>query len=91
MPIDPVLPHSLDDEYGPGAEQAEMADVHEDELAELEDLIREEMAAIIGDYANDERGSTIRDLQPTEAIIQAMATAAAQVLVAFERGSRIGN
>lgn len=61
----------------------------ERELEELEDQVREEMAAIIGDYANDEAGSTIRDLQPTEAIIQAMATAAAQVLIAFERGYRM--
>jgi len=90
MPIDPVLPHSLDDEFGPGAEQAEMADVHEQELEDLEDLIREEMAAIIGDFANDKAGSTIRDIQPTEAIIQAMATAAASVLIAFERGYRLG-
>lgn len=66
------------------------ADAHHKELEELENNIREEMAAIIGDYADDKRGSTIRDLQPTEPIIQAMATAAAQVLIAFERGYRLG-
>jgi len=63
----------------------------DNELGEMEELIREEMAAIIGDYADDERGSTIRDLQPPESIIQAMATAAAQVLIAFERGYRMGD
>ena len=36
-------------------------------------------------------GSTIRDMQPPESIIQAMATAAAQVLIAFERGYRMGD
>ena len=61
-----------------------------EDLSELEEMVREEMAAIIGDYANNKRGSTTRDLQPTEAVIQAMATAAAQVLIAFERGYRLG-
>lgn len=60
------------------------------ELADLEDLVREEMAAIIGDYADDKRGSTIRDLQPPESVIQEMAQAAASVLIAFERGYRLG-
>lgn len=58
-------------------------------LDDLEEMVREEMAAIIGDYANDKRGSTIRDLQPPESIIQAMAQAAASVLIAFERGYRM--
>ena len=66
------------------------ADAHHKDLEELENQIREELAAIIGDFADDKSGSTIRDIQPTEAVIQAMATAAAQVLIAFERGYRLG-
>jgi hypothetical protein len=62
-----------------------------EDLEKLEDEVREEMAAIIGDYANDKRGSTIRDMQPPESIIQAMAVAATQVLMAFERGYRMGD
>lgn len=60
-----------------------------EDLEELEGLICEEMAAIIGDFANDRRVSTIRSLQPPESVIQAMAHAAAQVLIAFERGYRM--
>lgn len=84
MPTDPVLPHNPDDSM-----QAEMSDTSEEEIDELESLVQEEMVAIIGDFAEDERVSTIRGLQPTEAVIQAMAKAATSVLIAFERGYRM--
>jgi hypothetical protein len=61
----------------------------EKELEDLRDLVVEEMAAIIGDFANDKRVSTISDMQPPESIIQEMAQAAAAVLIAFERGYRM--
>ena len=61
------------------------------EIEELESLVVEELVAVIGDYANDRRGSTVRDIQPPESIIQAMAQAASQVLIAFERGYRMSD
>lgn len=61
------------------------------ELEKLEDDITEELAAIIGDVVDGKESSTIMDVQPPESIIQAMAVAAAQVLIAFERGFRMGD
>ena len=60
------------------------------ELEELETDIVDELAAIIGDVVVGTKRSIIKDTQPPESIIQAMATAAAQVLIAFERGYRMG-
>ena len=51
----------------------------------------EELAAIIGDVVDGKERSMIKDIQPPESIIQAMAVAAAQVLIAFERGYRMGD
>jgi hypothetical protein len=58
---------------------------------ELEDDIIEEVAAAIGDLCDGEVGSSvIKDVQPPESVIQAMARAAAAVLIAFEHGYRLG-
>lgn len=62
----------------------------ENDLEKLEDHVRKELAAVIGNLIDNKKGSTIKDIQPTEAIIRAMACAAAQVLMAFERGYRLG-
>ena len=40
MPVDPVLPHDLDSIYGPGAEQAEMADISEYEPVKRDYTLR---------------------------------------------------
>ena len=52
---------------------------------ELEGDIQEELAAVIGDLA-DKKTSRLSDCKPSENVIQAMATAATQVLIAFEHG-----
>jgi hypothetical protein len=62
----------------------------EKEFEELEAEVVEELAAVIGDFADDKKGSTVRDIQPTEPVIRAMAQAAAAVLIAFEHGYRLG-
>jgi len=64
---------------------------NENDLEKLEEEVVEELAAVIGDYASDPEGSTVRDLQPPESIVRAMAQAAAQVLISFERGYRMDN
>lgn len=61
------------------------------DIEELEGDIEEELAAIIGDVVDGKKSSTIKEIQPPESIIRAMAQAATQVLVAFERGSRLGD
>ena len=58
---------------------------------ELEGDVQEELAAIIGDVVVGRERSTIKDLQPPESVIQAMAAAAAKVLIAFEHGYRLGD
>lgn len=60
-----------------------------DDLEELEIDINEELIAIIGNVAEGKKASTIKDCQPPESIIEAMAYAATQVLIAFERGYRM--
>jgi hypothetical protein len=60
-----------------------------DELEDLEIEFVEELAAIIGDVVEGKASSVIKDAQPPESIIDAMALAAAQVLIAFERGYRM--
>ena len=59
------------------------------DLEELESDVQEELSAIIGDVVVGKERSTIKDLQPPESVIQAMAAAATQVLMAFERGYRM--
>ena len=62
-----------------------------EELEQLEDDVVEELTAIIGDAVDGKAISSIKDIQPPESIIQAMALAAAQVLMAFERGYRMSD
>lgn len=62
-----------------------------EEFEQLEDDVIEELAAIIGDVVDGKKRSSIKDIQPPESIIQAMALAATQVLMAFERGYRMTN
>jgi hypothetical protein len=62
-----------------------------DELEKLELDIKEEVAAAIGDLVDGDESSIIKSIQPPESVIEAMAVAAAQVLIAFERGYRIGD
>jgi len=59
------------------------------ELEQLELDIQEEIAAAIGDLGDGDEKSIIKETQPPESVIQAMAVAAAQVLMAFERGYRM--
>ncbi len=61
-----------------------------DEFEKLEDDITEEIAAAVGDLCDSVESSTIKDVQPPESVIHAMARAAAAVLIAFERGYRLG-
>lgn len=93
MPIDHNLPHDLDDQYGPGAEDADTEagtlEELEIEIEELEIEIEEELVAIIGDVVEGKKASNIKDCQPPESVIEHMAKAAAQVLIAFERGYRM--
>lgn len=63
----------------------------DEELEKLEGDIEEELAAVIGDLVDGEESSTIKDVQPPESVIKAMAVAAAQVLMAFERGYRMSD
>lgn len=59
------------------------------ELEELERDVEEELVCAIFDFAEDPKAVSIRELQPPSTIIRAMAKAAAQVLMAFERGYRM--
>lgn len=59
------------------------------EYEKLEDDIIEELTAIIGDLCDSKKPSVIKDVQPVEAVIDAMARAAAAVLIAFEHGYRM--
>lgn len=60
------------------------------EYEKLEDDIIEEVTAAIGDLCDGEETSIIKDVQPPESVIRAMARAAAAVLIAFEHGYRLG-
>lgn len=61
-------------------------------FVELEDDITEEIGAAIGDLCDGEIGSSVvKDIWPPSAVIQAMARAAAAVLIAFERGYRLSD
>jgi len=59
------------------------------EYEKLEGDITEELAAVIGDLVHGYESSSIKDIQPPESVINAMAIAAAQVLIAFEHGYRL--
>lgn len=60
-----------------------------DEFEKMEDEIEEELVCAIGDLVDDEQPSQVKELQPPESVIRAMGKAAAQVLIAFERGYRM--
>ena len=62
-----------------------------DELEKLEVDIQEEVATAIGDLVHGDERSIIKEVQPPESVIKAMAIAAAQVLMAFERGFRMSD
>jgi hypothetical protein len=66
------------------------ANVDVKEYEKLEDDIIEEVAAAIGDLCEGDEKSIIKDVQPPESVIQAMARAAAAVLIAFVHGDRLG-
>ena len=59
------------------------------EWDDLEKAITEELEDLICKAADDK--NTISDIQPTTYVITHMAKAAAQVLMAFEHGYRIGS
>jgi len=59
------------------------------EYEKLEVDITEELAAVIGDLVHSDEISVIKNVQPPESVINAMAIAAAQVLIAFEHGYRL--
>lgn len=58
------------------------------DFQEVERLAREQLIKAITKLNNTE-GNAISDIQPTEAVVFAMAQAAAQVLIAFERGYQL--
>jgi hypothetical protein len=87
VPVDPVLPHSLDDEYGPGAERAEMESAYDEELADLEDAIADELESAIENLSVI--GNAVGQIQPPTSVVGLAAEAAAKVLLAFERGYRM--
>lgn len=61
----------------------------EKEFAEMEEQITEELCEVIGDLASNPKGSIVNNIQPPNSVVQAMAEAAAKVLIAFEHGYRM--
>ncbi len=59
-------------------------------LEEIEQDLMNELAQLLFDKAN-QPGSVLENMQPPQSVINAAAIAAAQVLVAFERGYHIGD
>lgn len=59
-----------------------------EEYAQMDFEVTEELVALIGEYS-ETVGSKVNDLQPPSSIVRAMANAATQVLIAFERGYRM--
>ncbi len=58
-------------------------------LEEIEQDLMNELAQLLTDKSR-EPGSVLENMQPPQSVINAAAIAAAQVLVAFERGIHIG-
>lgn len=52
----------------------------------LEEDVTEELSCAIGDLVDDEQTSRVKDCQPPQHIIEAMAKAAAAVLIAWQHG-----
>ena len=68
--------------------------ITEQELEQLEDDVTEAIAAAIGDlcdsaWIDGEMTGPLITIQPPETVIRHAARAAAQVLLAFERGYRM--
>jgi hypothetical protein len=61
-----------------------------EESAQIEFEVTEELTALIGSYS-ERNGSKVNELQPPYSIVRAMANAAAQVLMAFERGYQMNS
>lgn len=57
---------------------------------EMEGAITEELTDAISNFIDNVGVSTVRNIQPPESVVQAMAEAAAKVLIAFEHGYRLG-
>lgn len=60
------------------------------ELEEVEDTVIAELTNAIMDIVKSNNPSVMKDVQPPSSVVKNMATAAAQVLIAFERGYRLG-
>jgi hypothetical protein len=58
-------------------------------IEKVEDTIIAELTNVIMDFA-DGLPSVIFDIQPPSSVVKGMAIAAAQVLIAFEHGYRLG-
>jgi hypothetical protein len=60
------------------------------ELEEVEDTVIAELTNAIMDIVENGNPSVVKDMQPPSSVVKDMATAAAQVLIAFEHGYRMG-
>lgn len=52
----------------------------------LEEDVTEELSCAIGDLVDDEQASRVKDCQPPQHVIEAMAKVAAVVLIAWQHG-----
>ncbi len=59
-------------------------------LEEIEQDLMNELAQVLTNQSR-EPGSVLENMQPPQSVLNAAAIAAAQVLVAFERGMHIGD
>ncbi len=59
-------------------------------LEEIEQDLMNELAQVLTNQSR-EPGSVLENMQPPQSVLNAAAIAAAQVLVAFERGIHIGD
>lgn len=64
--------------------------IKEKEFVEMEEQVTHELVEVISSLAEDTAASVVHNIQPPESVIQAMAEAAARVLIAFEHGYRMG-
>ena len=62
--------------------------MNDKELNALEDDIIDELEAVIGDLTDD-KDFRVCEIQPPSSVVRHAAQAAAQVLMAFERGYRM--
>lgn len=59
--------------------------MNKEDFERIEFEITEELVSLIGEYS-EKNGSQVSELQPPYSVVRAMASAAAHVLLAFERG-----